>query len=280
MAAPIDLGPTDQSTPAMIKTGTPEVDQRDTVDAGDRTAPDASIETTGLSMLDETAEPTESGEPTDGPVDPTQAPTDEPTQDASEEPTPDPSEEPTEGPTGEPTVLPTDDDWPEMSRPPAGMTGGGVSDPWAPAEQPRLSRAPIFAPIPTITAQSRAEVSDVDLWYGVRVRDDVDLRLSPTISDWGDWYNATECPNGFPCTYRILYLVTDSDGNAAEATRDIIITGRAMAAPVDERGDLPPEQMPELPPTGVGNWGIFLAGMLLLACGTGLLISSRRTQSR
>lgn len=220
--------------------------------------------------------PTESATPTqeptpDPPVD--EDPTDEPTiptEDPTEDPTDLPTEEPTEDPTEEPTDESTSND-------------GGLGDPF-PVAPPDIgfSRAPIFAPIPTITAQSRADVSESDLWEGVQVHDDVDLRLSPVISDWGDWFGAAECPGGFPCTYRILYLVTDSHGNGAEAARDIIITGRPAADPVggEDAEEQQDQEHVELPMTGIGSGGLLGIGAGLLVGGMGLITSSRRSQTR
>lgn len=243
------------------------------------------------SAPDPTEDPTED-DPADDP-DPTEEPTtDDPTEDpTTDEPTEEPTtEEPTEEPTtdeptGDPTVAPT-------TGQPVDLEEGGPG-------LPGMGGAPTFAAIPSITAASRADVTEADLMAGVRVFDDVDARLFPTISSWGGWFSESECPGGYPCTYRIVYLVFDADDNFAEATRDVIITGR-QSTPIGgalggagnylvDGGFLDSDAVSEAPQTGVDTelpWTgvdtehLLLLGGFLVAGGTGLLYTARRAQIR
>lgn len=242
--------------------------------------------------IDLTDDPTE--EPTEDP-DPTEDPTEDPTDDPTEDPTDDPTEEPTEEPTDEPTEDPTDDptDDPEPTEPPttSPTTGEEVSPGEGLPGQPITGGAPTFAAIPPITAATRADVTEADLMAGIHVSDDLDMRLVPMISDWGDWHSPQECPAGYPCTYRIVYLVFDNDDNFAEGTRDVIITGRQSSAIGASLGGVGQhllnsgifdreEPVSELPWTGIDTEHLLIFGGLLVAGGTGLIYSARKTAIR
>jgi len=234
---------------------------------------------------DPTDEPTP--DPTDPPVEPTEEPTDEPTEDPTDEPTVPPTEEPTvpptetpsEGPVAPPTVItpidpalpsrPVQPDFPEQALPAPGPISG----------------APSFAPIAPLTVASRSDLTDDDLMAGIRVFDDIDTRLVPMISSWGDWHSETECPNGYPCRYRIVYLVFDSDDNFAEATRDIIVTGRSTSPTVGAVSALglpaiESATVDELPWTGVDTEYLLLGSGGLIAAGFVLLRAARRPAFR
>lgn len=114
-----------------------------------------------------------------------------------------------------------------------------------PTEKPE-NQAPVISGLTPITAISRSHVSIADLYAGVTVTDDQDLNLAPEISGWGGWNDAVECPNGYPCTYNILFSVTDSGGAYDDGIRTVTITGvpQEEPAPTEPEETQPEETQP------------------------------------
>ena len=187
-------------------------------------------------------------------------------------------------------------------------TGAGIDDP----TKERRNQAPTFSAIPSLTAPTRSAISTSDLYASVVVHDDRDKNLRPTISSWGGWLEAGECPGGYPCEYVLTYEVVDSSGAAGHATRTITITGPTgqqssagaswgsvvpsdVARPdsIVDRGDEPAEApsasgeegqegepAKDLAHTGASTSLLgSLAGMIF-AGGAGLLALSRRTERK
>ena len=154
---------------------------------------------------------------------------------------------------------------------------------------PPTGRAPVFSAIEPIVAETRSDVTENDIVAGVRVVDDVDRGLIPVISDWGGWFDEQECPNGYPCTYRIVFLAFDSEDNFAEGARDVIITGRANmpgssaigASRVIADGlELVEIDRDELAWTGAETGYLAAGAFVLIVSGFGLILSARLRRIR
>lgn len=173
-------------------------------------------------------EPTEPADPTD-PVEPTD-PGESPDPGESTDPVEptDPVEDPTEDQTpDEPIIIPDEpieDDYPfeDPTEDPFDPPTSDDDPTWV-----EENSAPVFEAFPPLTAPSRANISNADLYRGVVARDDRDLGVVPKITGWGNWLEANECPGGYPCTYTLVYTAVDSDGAVGRANRTITITGPA-----------------------------------------------------
>lgn len=242
-------------------------------------------------------EPSDSGDISDPSLDPgddstqepTSGPSEEPTEDPSPQPSPEPTEDPSAEPTGEPTEEPTEEpsEAPTEPVPPPAPSVPVPEEPDDPPVPPVdtvpvvPNRPPQISPLAPLTARTRDEISMDDLLADVVVLDDHDRGLTANITGWDGWFSPVECPGGYPCTYTIVYSVTDSMGAWDDAVRRVTITGPGN--PLDELSDrvrklvdrtVPPaltkEPERELPETGISAGrlsgvaaGLFAMGVLL-----------------
>ena len=146
-----------------------------------------------------------------------------PSTDSSTEPSSDPSDPVTDSPT---TSTPSTD--PDSVLPDPKPTTS--PDPLEPEHTPLFDNGPSnqppqIGPLPALTVRTKAELTDAMLYGDVVVYDDEDTDLRAQVTGWGGWYDTAGCPSGYPCTYTIIYSVTDSRGGFDDAARTITVTG-------------------------------------------------------